>query len=101
MLLGCLLAGLSVLGAYKSYTALALLVPLAALGVPVLDTALAITRRWRTRRPIFQADTEHLHHRLLRRGPGPPPTPGGVPPAARLPRLPPPAGGARSRVPLA
>src|SRR2546429_4782110 len=68
MLLGYLLAGLSVLGAYKSYTALALLVPLAALGVPVLDTALAITRRWRTRRPIFQADTEHLHHRLLRRG---------------------------------
>src|SRR5207302_817601 len=44
MLLGYLLAGLSVLGAYKSYTALALLVPLAALGVPVLDTALAIPR---------------------------------------------------------
>jgi UDP-GlcNAc:undecaprenyl-phosphate GlcNAc-1-phosphate transferase len=68
MLLGYLLAGLSVLGAYKGYTALSLLVPLAALGVPVLDTALAITRRWRTRRPIFQADTEHLHHRLLQRG---------------------------------
>ena len=68
ILLGYLLAGLSVLGAYKGYTALSLLVPLAALGVPVLDTALAITRRWRTRRPIFQADTEHLHHRLLRRG---------------------------------
>ncbi|HKV45188.1 MAG TPA: MraY family glycosyltransferase [bacterium] len=68
MLLGYLLGGLSVLGAYKSYTALSLLVPLAALGVPVLDTALAITRRWRTRRPIFQADTEHLHHRLLQRG---------------------------------
>src|SRR5207237_2231356 len=68
MLLGYLLGSLSVLGTYKSYTALSLLVPLAALGVPVLDTALAITRRWRTRRPIFQADTEHLHHRLLQRG---------------------------------
>lgn len=68
MLLGYLLASLSVLGTYKSYTALSLLVPLVALGVPVLDTALAITRRWRTRRPIFQGDTEHLHHRLLRRG---------------------------------
>lgn len=68
MLLGYLLGSLSLLGTYKSYTALSLLVPLVALGVPVLDTALAILRRWRTRRPIFQADTEHLHHRLLQRG---------------------------------
>jgi UDP-GlcNAc:undecaprenyl-phosphate GlcNAc-1-phosphate transferase len=68
MLLGYVLGALSVLGTYKSYTALSLLVPLAALGVPVADTALAIARRWRSRRPIFQADTEHLHHHLLRRG---------------------------------
>lgn len=68
MLLGYLLGSISVLGTYKSYTALSLLVPLVALGIPVLDTALAIVRRWRTRRPIFQADTEHLHHRLLQRG---------------------------------
>ena len=68
MLLGYLLGSLSLLGTYKSYTALSLLVPLVALGVPVLDTALAILRRWRTGRPIFQADTEHLHHRLLQRG---------------------------------
>lgn len=68
MLLGYVLGALSVLGTYKSYTALSLLVPLAALGVPVADTALAILRRWKARRPIFQADTEHLHHRLLRRG---------------------------------
>ncbi len=68
MLLGYILGGLSVLGTYKSYTALSLLVPLAALGVPVADTALAIARRWRSRRPIFQADTGHLHHHLLRQG---------------------------------
>jgi UDP-GlcNAc:undecaprenyl-phosphate GlcNAc-1-phosphate transferase len=68
MLLGYILGGLSVLGTFKSYTALSLLVPLAALGVPVADTALAIARRWRSRRPIFQADTGHLHHHLLRRG---------------------------------
>jgi UDP-GlcNAc:undecaprenyl-phosphate/decaprenyl-phosphate GlcNAc-1-phosphate transferase len=68
MLLGYILATLSVLGTYKSYTALSLLVPLVALGVPVADTALTILRRWRTRRPIFQADAEHLHHHLLRRG---------------------------------
>ncbi len=68
MLLGYILGSLAVLGTYKTYTALSLLVPLLALGVPVLDTALAITRRWRTRRSIFQADTEHLHHRMLQRG---------------------------------
>jgi UDP-GlcNAc:undecaprenyl-phosphate GlcNAc-1-phosphate transferase len=68
MLLGYVLGVLSVVGTYKSYTALSLLVPLAALGVPVADTALAIARRWRRGRPIFQADTEHLHHQLLRRG---------------------------------
>jgi UDP-GlcNAc:undecaprenyl-phosphate/decaprenyl-phosphate GlcNAc-1-phosphate transferase len=68
MLLGYLLGSLSLLGTYKSYTALSLLVPLVALGVPVMDTALAIFRRWRTRRPIFEADTQHLHHRLLQRG---------------------------------
>jgi UDP-GlcNAc:undecaprenyl-phosphate/decaprenyl-phosphate GlcNAc-1-phosphate transferase len=68
MLLGYILGGLSVLGTYKSYTALSLLVPMGALGVPVADTAITIVRRWRLHRPIFQADTEHLHHRLLRRG---------------------------------
>jgi UDP-GlcNAc:undecaprenyl-phosphate GlcNAc-1-phosphate transferase len=68
MLLGYLLGALSVLGTYKSYTALSLLVALAALGVPVTDTAFAIARRWRNRRPIFEADTQHLHHRLLARG---------------------------------
>ncbi|MHB8730516.1 MAG: MraY family glycosyltransferase [bacterium] len=68
MLLGYLLGALSVLGTYKSYTALSLLVALAALGVPVTDTAFAIARRWRNHRPIFEADTQHLHHRLLARG---------------------------------
>jgi UDP-GlcNAc:undecaprenyl-phosphate GlcNAc-1-phosphate transferase len=68
MLLGYLLGALSVLGTYKSYTALSLLVALAALGVPVTDTAFAIVRRWRNHRPIFEADTQHLHHRLLARG---------------------------------
>jgi UDP-GlcNAc:undecaprenyl-phosphate GlcNAc-1-phosphate transferase len=68
MLLGYILGSLAVLGTYKSYAAVSLLVPLAALGVPVADTALAILRRWRSGRPIFQADTEHLHHQLLRRG---------------------------------
>jgi UDP-GlcNAc:undecaprenyl-phosphate/decaprenyl-phosphate GlcNAc-1-phosphate transferase len=37
------------------------------LAVPILDTALAFTRRIVTRRPVFEADHRHLHHMLLYR----------------------------------
>jgi UDP-GlcNAc:undecaprenyl-phosphate GlcNAc-1-phosphate transferase len=37
------------------------------LGVPILDTALAFSRRIAMRRPIFEADHRHLHHMLLYR----------------------------------
>jgi UDP-GlcNAc:undecaprenyl-phosphate GlcNAc-1-phosphate transferase len=37
------------------------------LAVPLLDTALAFTRRLVTRRPVFEADHRHLHHMLLYR----------------------------------
>lgn len=42
-----------------------LLVPMALLGYPIADTLWAIIRRLRARRSIFQADTEHVHHRML------------------------------------
>ncbi len=68
MFLGYVLGGLSVMGLYKSYTAISLLVPILALGVPIVDTAFAIVRRFRTGRPIYLPDRGHLHHRLLDRG---------------------------------
>jgi UDP-GlcNAc:undecaprenyl-phosphate GlcNAc-1-phosphate transferase len=37
------------------------------LAVPLLDTALAFTRRVLLRRPVFEADHRHLHHMLLYR----------------------------------
>jgi UDP-GlcNAc:undecaprenyl-phosphate GlcNAc-1-phosphate transferase len=37
------------------------------LAVPLLDTALAFSRRLATRRPVFEADHRHLHHMLLYR----------------------------------
>ncbi len=36
--------------------------------LPVLDTALAFTRRWVNGRPIFSPDKFHFHHQLLARG---------------------------------
>ncbi len=68
MFLGYVLGGLSVMGLYKSYTAISLLVPILAMGVPIADTAFAIMRRLRSRRPIYLPDRGHLHHRLIDRG---------------------------------
>jgi UDP-GlcNAc:undecaprenyl-phosphate/decaprenyl-phosphate GlcNAc-1-phosphate transferase len=65
---GFLLAALSVEGAQKSSTAVAVAIPLLAFGVPVLDTSLALLRRFLGRRPLFNGDREHIHHMLLTRG---------------------------------
>lgn len=43
-------------------------VPLVLISVPLLDSGLAVIRRWLSRKPIWQADRGHMHHRLLERG---------------------------------
>lgn len=68
MFLGFMLAGISVIGAVKSAATIALIVPILALGLPILDTTFAIVRRARNHRPIFKPDKGHLHHRLLAHG---------------------------------
>lgn len=65
MFLGFTLAAISMQGALKQTTTVALLVPIVALGLPITDTALSIYRRLRARRSIGDADRGHLHHRLL------------------------------------
>ncbi|MCG8591759.1 MAG: undecaprenyl/decaprenyl-phosphate alpha-N-acetylglucosaminyl 1-phosphate transferase, partial [Proteobacteria bacterium] len=50
---------------YRTASLLTFVVPLLALAVPLLDTALSIFRRLRQRRPIFDPDRMHMHHRLL------------------------------------
>jgi UDP-GlcNAc:undecaprenyl-phosphate GlcNAc-1-phosphate transferase len=47
-----------------------LLIPLMVLAIPILDALLAIVRRARRRRSLFNADKEHLHHRLMELGHG-------------------------------
>jgi UDP-GlcNAc:undecaprenyl-phosphate GlcNAc-1-phosphate transferase len=47
-----------------------LVIPFVILGVPFVDTALAIVRRARRGASLSQADKEHLHHRLMRQGHG-------------------------------
>jgi len=65
MFLGFVLAAQAVEGTVKSATAIALIVPILALGLPIFDTAFAILRRFVNGKPLMQADKGHVHHRLL------------------------------------
>jgi len=68
LLIGFLLGCYGVLWSQKAATVLAMTAPLMALAIPLLDTALAIARRFLNGKPIFAADSGHIHHRLLARG---------------------------------
>jgi UDP-GlcNAc:undecaprenyl-phosphate GlcNAc-1-phosphate transferase len=68
MFLGYMLAAVSIIGNVKSAATIALVVPIVALGLPIMDTAFAIIRRYASGQPIFKPDRGHLHHRLLELG---------------------------------
>lgn len=68
MFLGFLLSTVSIWTQQKGATAVALLVPVLALGLPILDTTLSVVRRVGRGRSPFEADREHLHHKLLASG---------------------------------
>ena len=67
-LLGFSIAALSILGTVKSATVVAVVIPVLVLGLPIIDTAMAIVRRTLRHQSIASADKEHLHHRILRAG---------------------------------
>lgn len=66
--LGYVLASLSLLGSIKGQFATAMLIPIIALGIPLIDTLWAPIRRFALGRRMFQPDSGHLHHQLLRLG---------------------------------
>jgi UDP-GlcNAc:undecaprenyl-phosphate GlcNAc-1-phosphate transferase len=69
MFLGLILAVTSLVGfQYKVATAVALLIPICALSIPIYDTFLAILRRSLKSGSVFIADKKHLHHRFLELG---------------------------------
>ena len=67
MFLGFVLATVSIKTSAKSGTAVAMLVPVLALGLPIMDTLLAMVRRSLLGRALFSSDKEHIHHRLMSR----------------------------------
>lgn len=68
MFLGFILGAITVHGVMKSIVAVALLIPIVIMGVPLLDVIFSIFRRYRKGRPAMQADKSHIHHKLLRKG---------------------------------
>ena len=64
LFLGFTLATLGVITTQKSSTLLAVAIPVIAFGVPLLDTIIAIVRRYLRHEPIFAPDRGHIHHRL-------------------------------------
>jgi UDP-GlcNAc:undecaprenyl-phosphate/decaprenyl-phosphate GlcNAc-1-phosphate transferase len=68
LLLGFVLAAVSVQGLLKTAATVALFFPLLVLAVPIVDTTFVVVRRLKNRESVFEADQAHLHHRFLRRG---------------------------------
>ncbi len=68
LFVGFSLAALSVQGAQKASTAVAIAIPVFAFALPVVDTGVTIARRFISGKPIFKGDREHIHHMLLARG---------------------------------
>jgi len=68
LFIGSMLAALSIHGAQKGSTVVAIAIPVVSFGLPILETFLSMTRRFLGGKPVFSADREHIHHILLRRG---------------------------------
>ena len=68
LLIGFLLSALALHGAEKAPTIVAVAIPIVSFGLPILETVLSVIRRLISGRPVFTADHEHIHHKLLQHG---------------------------------
>ena len=68
LFIGFMLSALALASAEKAPTFVAVAIPVVSFGLPILETLLSILRRLISGRPIFTADREHIHHKLLEMG---------------------------------
>ena len=66
--IGFVLGCMGIFWSQKSATMLGVTAPLLALAIPLMDSVLAVIRRFLRRQPIFLADRGHVHHKLLDKG---------------------------------
>ena len=67
-LLGLLMGVITVEAAVKTAAVVSFVLPLILLAVPFLDTTFVVLKRLKYRRPIYESDSEHFHHRMARIG---------------------------------
>lgn len=68
LFLGFMLAGLTTMERIKGPVTVTLVIPILALGIPLIDTVLAMLRRLVARSTIARGDAHHIHHRMLEMG---------------------------------
>jgi len=65
LMLGFILANLSIIGLFKFYAIISFAVPFLIVGLPLFDTAFAFLRRILKGQHPMHRDRGHLHHRLI------------------------------------
>lgn len=68
MLIGLLIGVIGVKSSMGGPSAISILFPIVAMGLPISDTAMAIFRRWVRNLPLSAADRRHIHHLLMNLG---------------------------------
>lgn len=69
LFLGFSLSALAIGGHHaKAPTLVSIAVPIVSFGLPIVETLVSVIRRFLSGQPIFNADRDHIHHRLLRMG---------------------------------
>jgi UDP-GlcNAc:undecaprenyl-phosphate GlcNAc-1-phosphate transferase len=68
LVIGFVLSAVSLASSQKASTAVAVAIPVVSFGLPILDTLIAVLRRFMNGKPLFRGDGEHIHHKLLQRG---------------------------------
>ena len=68
MLIGFVLAAITIRSSFKQATAYAFFAPIALLAIPLIDTSAAVVRRRLTGRSIYTTDRGHLHHVMAKKG---------------------------------
>jgi len=68
LFIGFALGALSLNGWSGRPTVMGIAVPILCFGLPIVDIILAVVRRFLKHQPLFRADADHVHHKLLKRG---------------------------------
>jgi UDP-GlcNAc:undecaprenyl-phosphate GlcNAc-1-phosphate transferase len=71
LFIGFMLSALALAGSEKAPTVIAIAIPIVSFGLPILETTLSVLRRLIGGRPVFTADREHIHHKMLQQGMSP------------------------------